>query len=273
MPPVSVTIITRNESAHLAAALASTAWADERIVVDSGSTDDTLDIARRHADRVEVRPWDSYAAQKNYAASIARHDWILSLDADERVSLALGDEIRHTLAQEPAVRGFRLPRVTHYLGQWIRCTDWWPDWQLRLYDRRAGQWGTVRVHESVRVTGPVGRLHGDLLHYPYDNISDHLDTIDRYTTLAARELHSQGRKAGWSRLAVHPPLAFLRNYVLRGGFRQGTPGLVVSMLNSYYVLLKFAKLWELRQQDEARAFEEQATTSGAAAGPPAEPSH
>ncbi len=247
MPKVSVAVITLNEAAHLQAALESVAWADERIVIDSGSTDDTVAIARAHADRVEIREWDGYAAQKNYAATLARHDWIFSLDADERVSLALGDEVVHTLREEPSVRGYRMPRVTNYLGQWIRCTDWWPDWQLRLYDRRTGRWDRVHVHESVRVDGPTGRLHGELLHYPYANISDHLETIDRYTTMAARELHAQGRRATWARLAVHPPLAFLRNYLLRGGIRQGTPGLVVSLINSYYVLLKFAKLWELQQ--------------------------
>ena len=248
MPPVSVTLITHNEAAHVRAALESVAWADERIVVDSGSTDETVAIARDYATRVEVRVWNGYADQKNYAATLARNDWILSLDADERVSLALGDEIGHTLRSEPSARGYRMPRVAHYLGQWIRCTDWWPDWQLRLYDRRAGQWDRVRVHESVRLNGEAGTLHGELLHYPYSGISDHLDTIDRYTTLAAREMQTQGRRASWGRIVVHPPLAFARNYVVRGGFRQGTPGLVVSLLNSYYVLLKFAKLWELREQ-------------------------
>ena len=122
------------------------------------------------------------------------------------MSLALGDEIARTLGTEPSARGFRVPRVANYLGQWIRCTDWWPDWQLRLYDRRAGQWDRVRVHESVRLNGPTGTLHGELLHYPYTGISDHLDTIDRYTTLAAREMHAQGRR---SSLAAdrHPPAA------------------------------------------------------------------
>ena len=136
MPKLSVTVITRNEAHRIAAALESVAWADERIVVDSGSTDDTVAIARRLAHRVETRAWEGYAAQKNYAASIASHDWIFSLDADERVGVALGDEIRELLKGEPAARGYRVPRVTNYLGQWIRSTDWWPDWQLRLYDRR-----------------------------------------------------------------------------------------------------------------------------------------
>jgi len=255
VPPVSVTIITLNEAARLEEALESVSWADERIVVDSGSTDETLAIARAHADRVETRAWSGYADQKNYAASIARHDWILSLDADERVSLALGDEIRRRLRTEPGERGYRVPRVSNYLGQWIRCTDWWPDWQLRLYDRRAGHWARMDVHESVRVDGSVARLQGELLHHPYEDVADHLATIDKYTTIAAGEMFAQGRRSSWGRIAVHPPLAFFRNYVLRYGIRQGTPGLVVSTLNAYYVFLKFAKLWELQRkaQQEERA--------------------
>jgi glycosyltransferase involved in cell wall biosynthesis len=248
VPKVSVTIITHNEERHIGAALQSVAWADERIVVDSGSTDGTVRIAREHNARVETRAWDSYAAQKNHAASLASHDWVLSVDADERVSEALADEIQTLLTTEPPARGYRVPRVTHYLGQWIRSTDWWPDWQMRLYDRRAGQWGRVHVHESVRVSGPIAKLRGELLHYPYDDIADHLATIDRYTTIAAGELYARGRRAGPLRITVHAWLAFLRNYVLRGGFRQGTTGLVVSLLNSFYVMLKFAKLWERQRQ-------------------------
>src|SRR4029078_2943400 len=136
------------------------------MVGDSGSADDTVAIARANADRVEVRSWTGYADQKNYAASLARHDWILSLDADERVSLALADEVRQLLGSQPAARGYRAPRVTHYLGQWIRCTDWWPDWQLRLYDRRAGRWGRVNVHASVQLDGAAGRTRREAPHLP-----------------------------------------------------------------------------------------------------------
>jgi glycosyltransferase involved in cell wall biosynthesis len=248
VPKVSVTVITRNEAHRLADCLASVSWADERIVVDSGSTDDTVACARAGADRVEVRAWTGYAAQKNYAASIATHDWVLSVDADERVGVALRDEIQELLKSEPAARGYRVPRVTHYLGQWIRSTDWWPDWQLRLYDRRAGEWARVQVHESVRIRGAVGHLRGELLHHPYADIADHLATINEYTTIAARELHQRGRRSGPVRIIVHTKLAFLRNYVLRGGFRQGSTGFIISLLNSYYVMLKFAKLWEQQRR-------------------------
>jgi len=245
---LSVTVITKNEAADLDAALASVAWADEIVVVDSQSTDDTAAIARRHTDRVVVRQWPGYIDQKNYAASIAGHDWILSLDADERVTPELASEIKSLMAGTPRAAGFRIPRVTWHLGRWIRTTDWYPDYQLRLYDRRAAQWTGKYVHEAVMVRGETGRLRGELQHYAYRDIADHLETIDRYTTLAARQMHEAGRRATVFDLTVHPPLAFLRNYILRGGIRDGAVGFTISRLNAYYVFLKFAKLRELQQR-------------------------
>ncbi len=247
MPKLSVTVITRNEAADISEALASAAFADEIVVVDSHSTDDTGAIARRYTDRVVVRDWPGYISQKNYAASIASHDWILSLDADERVTPALADEIRARLGGEPGDAAYRIPRVTWHLGRWIRTTDWYPDHQLRLYDRRSAQWTGRYVHEGVSVRGQVGRLRGELQHYAYRDIADHLETINRYTTLAAKQMHEDGRRAGLLQLAGHPPLAFLRNYLARGGVRDGVPGFIISSMNAYYVFLKFAKLRELQR--------------------------
>ena len=243
---LTVTIIARDEAAHIAAVLESVSWADEIIVVDSRSTDETVAIARRHATRVEVRDWPGYGAQKNYAAEIASNDWILSLDADERVTSGLANEIRQTLQGEPAARGYRIPRVTWYLGRWIRSTDWYPDYQLRLYDRRAGRWNGRRVHESVDLQGTPAFLRQELQHYAYRDIAHHLATIDRYTTLAAEQWLAEGRRTNGFEILIHPRLAFLRNYLLRGGIKDGAPGLLVSKLNAYYVFLKFAKLWELQ---------------------------
>ena len=244
---VTVTVITRNESSNIAACLQSVAWADEIVVVDSHSTDDTVAIARAMARRVEVRDWPGYGAQKNYAAGLATNDWILSVDADERVTPELALEISELTDSDPAVSGYRIPRVAHYLGRWIRTTDWYPDYQLRLYDRRRGKWSERKVHESVTINGPLGILHRELEHYPYRDIAHHLQTIDRYTTLAAAEWIGAGRSASASRALLHAQFAFLRNYLLKGGFRDGGAGLMISILNSYYVFLKFAKVWESRE--------------------------
>jgi glycosyltransferase involved in cell wall biosynthesis len=252
VPKLSVTVIAKNEAADIDQALASVAWADEIVVVDSESTDGTVAVARRHTERVVVREWPGYVDQKNYAASIASHDWILSLDADERVTPALADEIRALLVGAPREAAFRIPRVTWHLGRWIRTTDWFPDHQLRLYDRRSARWTGRYVHEAVTVNGSIGTLRGELQHYAYRDIADHLETIDRYTTYAARQMHEEGRRARLSQIAGHPPLAFLRNYLAHGGIREGVPGFVISAMNAYYVFLKFAKLWELEHKDASR---------------------
>jgi len=251
VPPVSVTVITRNEATDLADALASVAWADEIVVVDSRSTDRTVEIARAAGARVIVQDWPGYIQQKNFAAAQASHDWILSVDADERVTPALADEIRRVLEQ-PAHAAYQVPRLTWHLGRWIRGTDWYPDYQTRLYDRRAAQWAGRYVHESVAVTGSTGRLRADLQHFAYRDIADHLETIDRYTTYAAQQMREDGRRTSTWQLLLHPPAAFLRNYIAKGGFRLGTVGLIVSTMNAYYVFLKFAKLWQLQHLPPSR---------------------
>jgi glycosyltransferase involved in cell wall biosynthesis len=244
---LTVTVITRNEAANIAGALASVTWADEIVVVDSQSADDTVAIARRYASRIEIHEWEGYSAQRNYASAIASHDWILAIDADERVPPELAAEIRQIVAQGPTAPGYRMPRMSHYLGRWIRGTDWYPDYQLRLYDRRVGRFNGKRVHESVELsTGKAGTLQHALQHYPYRDISDHVTSIDHYTTLAAEEWFSEGRRTNPIEIALHPPAAFLRNYIVRMGFRDGTAGVLISILNSYYVFLKILKLWELQ---------------------------
>jgi glycosyltransferase involved in cell wall biosynthesis len=247
VPKVSVTIITLNEADHLAAAIDSVAWADEIIVVDSGSSDDTVAIAQRTGARVSTRAWNGYVDQKNHAATLATHDWIFSLDADERVTPALASEIQALLATEPPRRGYRIPRVTFHLGRWIRTTDFYPDYQTRLYDRRAARWQGRHVHESVRVDGGPGQLRNELQHHSFRDLTDQLARLNHYATLAARQMHEAGRRATALDLLVHPPAAFLRNYLLRRGVLDGSVGLVISLVNAYGVFLKFAKLWELRR--------------------------
>jgi (heptosyl)LPS beta-1,4-glucosyltransferase len=245
---LTVTVITRNEAANIEGALESVRWADEIVVVDSHSADETVALARKYNARIVVHDWAGYSAQRNYAAEIASNDWILALDADERVPTELAVEIQRIMREGSVHGGYRMPRISYYLGRWIRGTDWYPDYQLRLYDRRVGRFNGKRVHESVELTyGRPGQLQHDLQHYPYRDISDHVTSIDHYTTLAAEEWFAEGRRTNAIEFAVHPPIAFLRNYVARRGFRDGAAGFLISILNSYYVFLKVLKLWELQR--------------------------
>jgi glycosyltransferase involved in cell wall biosynthesis len=243
--PISAILITLNEERRIAAALESVRFCDEVLVIDAGSTDRTREIAAEAGARVEVRAWDGFTAQRNHAVDSARYDWVLAVDADERVTPALRAEIEAHRAAGFALAGYRIPRVAFYLGRWIRGTDWYPDPQLRLFDRRRGRWVGGLVHESVRVEGPVGRLQNDLEHHTYEDIADHMATIDRYTTLWARQAHGEGKRAGPLDGCVASSWAFFRNYVLRGGFLLGEAGLTVSTFNAYYTYAKLAKLREL----------------------------
>jgi glycosyltransferase involved in cell wall biosynthesis len=247
VPPVTVTIITLNEAEHIAAAIDSARWADEVLLVDCGSTDRTVDIARSKGARILRRDWSGWIDQKNFAAEQASHDWIYSLDADERIPSALAEEIRRLLETEPPMRAYRGPRVNFHLRRWIRTTDFYPDYQTRLYDRRAARWRGRYVHESVSADGPVGRLRNDLEHYSFRDLSDQMDRVNHYTTLAARQMFEDGRRANVLDLTLHPPAAFLRNYLLRRGFLDGTAGFIISAVNAYSVFLKFAKLREIAQ--------------------------
>jgi glycosyltransferase involved in cell wall biosynthesis len=248
VPGVSAVVITLNEARNIEACLASVAWASEVLVVDSGSTDDTVALARRAGARVLVNTWPGYSAQKNFAAGQALHDWIFSIDADERVTPELAAELQAAAASPAGHAGFRVPRVTWHLGRWIRCTDWYPDYQLRLYDRREASWNGRPVHESVKAQGPVRDLLNELQHYAYRDVAHHLDTINRYTSLAAIQMYDEGRRTSLAELALHPPAAFLRNYVLRGGIRCGAAGFIISAMNTFYVFMKFAKLWTLQKR-------------------------
>jgi len=253
LPPLSAVLIARDEERTISDALESVSFCDEILVVDSGSTDRTRETAAAKGARVLVNtPWPGFVAQRNFAVQAARHDWVLALDADERVSPGLRAEIEALRARGFELVGYRLPRVTFYLGRWIRGTDWYPDWQLRLFDRRRGGWEGGLVHESVVARGAVGRLRGDLEHRPYPTVSDHLQTIDTYTTLWARQAHASGRRASLLDLSASPLWAFFRNYVLKQGFRLGTIGFIVSVLNTHYTFVKLAKLRELERTGEPR---------------------
>jgi glycosyltransferase involved in cell wall biosynthesis len=250
--PLSAVLIAQNEEGKIADALASVAFCDEIVVVDSGSTDHTREVAEKAGARVLVHsPWPGFVAQRNSAVDAARHDWIFALDADERVTPPLRDEIQALARGGFSHDAYRIPRVAFYLGRWIRATDWYPDRQIRLFDRRKGRWEGQLVHESVRVRGSVGTLRSDMEHHPYDDISAHMRKIDWYTSLWAQQAHQGGRRTGAFELATSPLFAFLRNYVLKAGFRLGRAGMAVSAMNSYYTYTKLAKLDELCRRSPA----------------------
>ena len=246
---ISATVITLNEEQNLEAALESLSWADEIIVVDSESSDRTVEIASQFTDRIFINPWPGYSAQKNFAAEKANHDWIFNLDADERVSPDLRKQIEDLKnAGDPQAAAFEVPRHTFYLGRWIRHSGWYPDFKLRLYNRTSAGWRGAYVHESVESEGSVERLTGPILHYTVRNASDHHLRLDRYTTLAAEEMAEQGKRVTTLSLLWSPVMAFIRAYVFRRGFLDGIPGLAIAFFAAHYVFLKGIKLWE-RQKD------------------------
>lgn len=243
MPKISAVLIAQDEEDRIEAALRSLAFCDEIVVVDGGSRDSTPARVSALGARLLERPFDGFVAQKNFAVDQARHEVVLSLDADEEVTHTLRKEIEALAAGEALpLPGYRIPRVTHYLGREIRATDWYPDRQLRLFDRRRGRFEGDLVHESVKVDGAVGRLSGEIIHRPYRDENEHLRRIDRYTTLWAEAEHRKGRRTAPGYGAVASFFAFLRNYFLKGGILLGAAGLKISRLNAFYVQQKFAKL-------------------------------
>ena len=238
---ISATIITFNEERNLSRVIESLRWCDEILVLDSGSNDRTVEIAANLGARVEEASWHGYAAQKNIAAELASHDWILSLDADESVSEALEAEIWHIKKVGPEFDGYTVPRLAQYLGRWILHGGWYPDRKIRLFDRRKAKWVGDFVHESVQVEGSVGHLKSNLLHFTCSSLSEHLKTMDSYTTLAAQEIAARDTRVGLSRLLFDPPWTFFRTYLLRLGFLDGMEGLSIAYMAALYNFVKYAK--------------------------------
>ena len=248
--PISACIVACDEADRIGDCLASLAFCDELLVVDSHSRDATRELAAAAGARVIERDWPGHVAQKEFAIRAARHDWVLCLDADERVSPELRGQIEALRAAGfPGCAGYRMPRRSSYLGRWIRHGGWVPDRKLRLFDRRRARWGGRNPHDHVKADGPVGRLDGDLLHYSYRSMSDHLRQIDFFTDISAREKRARGESAGVFRLVVHPGWKFVRMYFLKAGFLDGVPGLIVAVTGAYYVFLKYAKLRDLERAD------------------------
>jgi glycosyltransferase involved in cell wall biosynthesis len=239
-------IIAQNEEDRIPGALASVGFCDEIVVVDAGSTDRTRELAEAAGARVLVNaPWPGFLAQRRVGTGAARYDWVLALDADERVSAALRAEIDGLRARGLSGSGYLIPRVSHYLGRWIRATDWYPDIQLRLFDRRRARWEGSLVHESVRANGRARRLRHELEHYSYRDVGEHLRRIDAYARLWARQAFAEGRRAGPAAAFGAGAWAFVRNYVLRRGFVLGGAGLAISTLNAHYAFAKLILLHEM----------------------------
>jgi glycosyltransferase involved in cell wall biosynthesis len=251
-PTLSVVVITRNEEDRIRDCLASVAWADEIIVVDAGSEDKTVALAREYTDLVVIRAWDGFAAQKNFGIERATGAWVLSLDADEQVEDALRDEIRAVMAAPAACAGYRIPRRNIMWGRWIRYGRLYPDWQLRLFRRGRGRFVERAVHESASVDGPVGRLAAPLLHRSYRDVGDFLRRADRYATLAADEWARGGRPFRSAQLVFAPVGRFLSMYVVHRGFLDGWRGFLLAVLYAYYVFIRSAKVWEKTINGERR---------------------
>jgi glycosyltransferase involved in cell wall biosynthesis len=242
---LSVVIITFNEEANLARTLASVAWADEIIVVDSGSTDRTRQVAESFRAKFVIEPWKGFAAQKNSALTKATGDWILSLDADEEVEPALADEIRAVLAANPSVAGFWIPRKNFFLGRWMKHGGFYPDRKLRLFQRGGGSFEGRLVHEDLRFEGTTALLRNHLLHYAYPTIDGYLEHMNRYSSLGA-EMAVAEHPRGFSfvDIVIRPKLTFFYNYFLRLGFLDGREGLLLHLYHAQYVSWKYAKSWE-----------------------------
>jgi len=242
--PLTVVIIAFNAAGQIGPCLASVGFADEVLVVDSGSTDGTAELAERDGARVEHKDWLGFGRQKQYAVSVAKHDWVLCLDVDERVTDRLAGSIRAALSDE-RIKAWRMARRNRFLGCWLAHGEGYPDWTLRLFHRAHASWSNDEVHEAVLTTADVGRLEGDLLHDSAEDIATYLAKQNRYTTLHAQALHKQGIRAGYGRLFLSPLARFTKFYVLRRGFLDGGPGFAHVVIGCYNTFHKYLKLIEL----------------------------
>lgn len=246
--PLSVAIITLNAAAQLAACLDSAAFADDIVVVDSGSTDGTVELAEARGARVVQQDWLGFGPQKQFAVEAAKHDWVLCLDADERVSPELRTGIENAL-QAPSTAAFRFARCNRFLGRYLKHGEGYPDWSLRLFDRRRARWSADAVHEKVIADGPVGTLAGDLLHDSAETLAIYLTKQNRYTSLAAEMALAAGKRASFGRLFFSPLIRFIKFYLVRQGFRDGLPGLVHIAIGCFNSFMKYAKMLEKQLAD------------------------
>ena len=248
--PLSVAIITLNAASQLEECLKSIDFVDDIVVIDSGSTDDTQALAMRYGARVIDQDWLGFGPQKQFAVDSAVHDWVLCLDADERVSPELQTSIKNAL-ENPSTGSFRFPRCNRFLGRYLKHGEGYPDWSLRLFDRRQARWSDDAVHEKVETESPVGELQGDLLHDSAESLSSYLTKQNRYTSLAAEMALAAGKRATFGRLALSPIIRFIKFYFVRQGFRDGLPGLIHISIGCFNSFIKYSKMLERQTSDAA----------------------
>lgn len=246
-PTLSVILITKNEAELVGQCLESVKWADEIVVVDSGSTDATVEICRRYTDKVVVTDWPGFGPQKNRALDLATGDWVLSLDADEEVTPGLAQEILQTL-QAPAAQGYTLSRLSSYCGRFMRHSGWWPDPVLRLFQRDAGRFTDARVHERVVLQGQVDALQATLLHHSYRSLDQVLHKVNHYSHESALALHAKGRRAGLSTAIGHGLWTFIRTYIFKAGFLDGREGFILAVSNAEGTYYRYLKLMYLQEK-------------------------
>ena len=242
--PLSVIIITQDEQDNIHDCLESVKWAQEIVVVDSGSADETENICREYTDRFYTKDWPGFGVQKQRALELTNCDWVLSLDADERVTPELQMEIIAAIEVDSEVYGYMIPRLSHYLGKGIRHAGWYPDYTLRLVKKDKSHFSNDIVHEKLIVDGKVGRLNNHFMHFPYKDIAHHLQKINQYSSLSAQKMLESGKTVSWSMVFVKAFFGFFRAYILRKGFIDGWRGLVVSISTALSVYLKYIKLKE-----------------------------
>lgn len=248
---VSAIVVCFNEEDRIEDCLKSLLWCDEIVVVDAFSTDRTPQICQSYPVRFVQRPWAGYREQKAYAHSLATMDWVLLVDSDERVTAELKKEIVGTLANDEAVyTGYAIPRLVRYLGRWWWRGGWYPDYDVRLFRRERATWGGVDPHEKIIVDGKVGRLQHPLHHFSYRSIEDHIQRINRFTSISSSELRKSGGRWRLSDALLRPPVRFFRSYILKRGFLEGFAGFYVALTAAVYVFLKYAKLWELELKEK-----------------------
>lgn len=243
MPKLSVILIAKNEAANIRACLESVAWADEIIVVDSGSSDSTVEIAREFTSHVYLHPdWPGFGLQKNRALDYATGDWVLSIDADERATPELRRDIEQTLAS-PAAEAYRIPRLSNFCGRFMQHSGWRPDYVMRLFQRGVARFSDALVHESLVVQGRVGTLQQDILHYSYRDFDDVLSKLNHYSTASANQLSAGGKRGSLAQAILHGAWAFFRTYILRAGFLDGREGFMLAVMNAENSYYRYIKLW------------------------------